>query len=197
MKICVYGASSKTISEKIVKKVEDLGELIAKRGHSLVFGGGMTGCMGAVARGALKGGAKEILGIAPRFFDVDGILFPNCTDFIYTTDMRERKSKFEEVSDAFIITPGGVGTYDEFFEILTQKQLGQLAKPIAVYDFDGNFEPLFNLLNSCVEGNFMTKASLSLFKVFSCPVEMMEYLENYTHVDRELTDYKNVNTDIK
>ncbi|MBO5927364.1 MAG: TIGR00730 family Rossman fold protein [Clostridia bacterium] len=196
MKICVYGASSKTIDDKIVEKVEELGELIAKRNHTLVFGGGMTGCMGAAARGAERAKAKAILGIAPKFFNVDGILFPNCTDFIYTKDMRERKAKLEEHSDAFIITPGGVGTYDEFFEILTLKQLGKLKKPIALYDIYGYFSPLLKLLEACVQNNFMNQASMSLFKVFTNPVEMFEYLENYEHQEGDLTDYKDVNTDI-
>lgn len=197
MKICVYGASSKTIDKKYVLAVEALGELLAKRGHSLVFGGGATGCMGAAARGVKRGGGKEILGIAPGFFNVDGILSPDCTDFIYTNDMRERKGLFEEKSDAFIITPGGIGTYDEFFEILTQKQLGQLKKPIAIYNIDGFFAPLLALLNQCVEGDFMNSASMQLFKVFSSAEEMFSYLENYVHVDTDLTVFKDVNRNIK
>ena len=93
MKICVYGASSKTIDKVYTDVAEKIGELIGEKGHTLVFGGGASGVMGATALGAKKSNAKEILGIAPRFFDVDGLLSPYCTDFIYTEDMHERKNR--------------------------------------------------------------------------------------------------------
>ena len=138
MNICVYGAASNDISPNIIKKTEDLGREMAERGHALVFGGGNNGMMGASARGAHQGGG-EIIGIAPRFFNADGVFFAGCTEFFLTDTMRERKKLMEEKSDAFIVTPGGIGTFDEFFEILTLRSLGQHTKAIAVYNIDGYY----------------------------------------------------------
>ena len=105
----------------------------------LVFGGGAQGMMGAAARGVRDGGGS-IIGVAPDFFDVDGVLFPDCTEFIYTKTMRERKQILEDSSDAFIITPGGFGTLDEFFEILTLKQLERHNKAIVVLNVAGYYD---------------------------------------------------------
>ena len=120
MKICIYGASSNDIDITFIKAGEKLGAEIANCGQTVVFGGGAAGMMGAVARGAYSAGG-EILGICPSFFNVDGALFQNCTEMIYTKTMSERKTLLEDMSDAFLITAGGLGTFDELFEILTLK----------------------------------------------------------------------------
>ena len=120
MKICVFGASSAHIDDKYIQVVEKLGEEMAKRGHSLVFGCGGTGLMGAAARGVKRGGGY-IHGVVPTFFKQNGveILFDECDKVTYTQTMRERKAIMEDDADAFIIVPGGVGTFEEFFEIVT------------------------------------------------------------------------------
>ena len=124
MKICVYGAASSEIDKSFVEAGEELGRKMAQRNIGLVFGGGRNGMMGAVARGIAQNGG-DILGISPKFFVENNaeISFPGCTEFIHTDTMRERKRLLDEKSDAFIITPGGIGTFDEFFEILTLKQV--------------------------------------------------------------------------
>ena len=114
MVICIYGASSDQIDPAYLRAGEELGLAMARRGHSLVFGGGGHGLMGAVARGMTQGGGS-ITGVAPRFFNVDGSLYDGCTEFLYTDTMRERKALMEERADAFVMTPGGIGTYEEFF----------------------------------------------------------------------------------
>ena len=119
MNICVYGASSGEIDKSYILAGEELGRRMAARGHGLVFGGGARGLMGAVARGMQAGGG-EICGVAPSFFHVDGILFPDCSRMIYTETMRERKQIMEDMSDAFIAAPGGIGTFEEFFELYGQ-----------------------------------------------------------------------------
>lgn len=91
MNICIYGASSAQLEQIYYDKTEELGKMMAKRGHGLVFGGGATGMMGSAARGVdVEGG--YILGIAPRFFDKPGVLYQNCSEFIFTDTMRERKN---------------------------------------------------------------------------------------------------------
>lgn len=124
MNICIYGASSAELKKIYYEKTEELGQLMGKRGHGLVFGGGKEGLMGAAARGVDRE-KGYILGIAPRFFDQPGVLYEHCTEFIFTENMRERKHLLESRSDATIVVPGGIGTYEEFFEILTLKSLGR------------------------------------------------------------------------
>ena len=145
MNICVYGASSALLKDIYYEKTEELGRAMGKRGHGLVFGGGATGMMGAAARGvaAEKG---YILGIAPRFFDQPGVLYEKCTEFIFTENMRERKKLLEEKSDATIVTPGGIGTYEEFFEIFTLKSLKRIDRSIVLYNVEGYYNKMKALL---------------------------------------------------
>ena len=138
MRICVFGSASDDIDRAYIEAGEKLGEMLGKKGHSLVFGAGNSGMMGAVARGFHRTGA-EIVGVVPSFFP-DGVLFPYCTELVKTETMRERKRILEELSDAFIITPGGFGTFDEFFEILTLKQLNRHNKPIVIFNINHYYD---------------------------------------------------------
>ncbi len=192
MNICVYGASSKTIDKKYIDQIELLGETLAKRGHGLVFGGGKNGAMGASARGAIRGGAKRVLGISPKFFDVDGVLFENCTELVFTDTMRQRKKLLEEYADAFIIAPGGIGTFDEFFEILTLKQLAQHNKPMVIFDVDGYYKPLIELMQNAVDGEFMNQATMELYFYTSSIEEVFDYIENYKYEMKKLYEYKDI-----
>lgn len=176
MRLCLYGASSNLIDKKYIEATEKLGEEMAKRGHTLVFGGGANGLMGAAARGATKAGG-EILGISPKFFDVDGVLYDKCTEFIYTETMQERKHLLVTKSDGFIVMPGGPGTFDELFETLSLRQLGIHNKPIAVFNIDGYFDPLGQMLKNAFNGNFMTEEILQLCPLFNNETELLKYLE--------------------
>ncbi|MDP4118753.1 MAG: TIGR00730 family Rossman fold protein [Bacillota bacterium] len=178
MNICVYGASSDLINDEYIKSTEELGIKMAKRGHGLVFGGGNAGLMGASARGVYKE-KGNIVGVAPSFFDVDGRLFEHCTELIFTDTMRERKQILEEKSDAYIVTPGGIGTLDEFFEMLTLKQLGRHAKAIAVFNILGYYDDMVNMLKKTSQQGFMCDASLNLFKIFEDADRMLDWLEKY------------------
>ena len=177
MRLCLYGASSNLIDKKYIEATEKLGEEMAKRGHTLVFGGGANGLMGAAARGATKAGG-EILGISPKFFDVDGVLYDKCTEFIYTETMQERKHLLVTKSDGFIVMPGGPGTFDELFETLSLRQLGIHNKPIAVFNIDGYFDPLGQMLKNAYDGNFMTKEILELCPLFNNETDLLKYLED-------------------
>ncbi len=184
MNICIYGASSDAIDPVYLTRVEALGETLAGRGHGLVFGAGAKGVMGAAARGFYKAGGP-IKGVAPTFFNVDGVLFEHCTEFVPTETMRERKQIMEDSADAFIIGPGGIGTFEEFFEILTLKQLGRHAKPIAIYNVNGYYDAMLAMLQKSADENFMRKLTLDLYKVFDDDNAMIDYLENS---DEELVD---------
>ena len=191
MNICVYGASSKTIDKTHILEGEKLGALMAKRGHKLVFGGGATGLMGAAARGVSRE-KGYIIGISPKYFDVDGILYEDCTEIHYTETMRERKQMMEDFSDAFIVTPGGAGTFDEFFEILTLKQVGRHNKAIAILNTLGYYNHLVELIEVAIKGNFMSEANRELFAVVNTPEEALDYIENYNLKSKSLKEYKDI-----
>lgn len=191
MKICVYGASSYKIDSSFIAAGEKLGELMAKRGHGLIFGGGANGMMGAAARGVYRQ-KGEIVGISPELFDVDGVLFDHCNEMIFTKTMRERKQLLEDMSDAFVVTAGGSGTYDEFFEILTLKQLGYHNKPIAILNTNGYFDKLVELFEVALKGEFIKENCLKLYKVLDTPEEVIEYIENYSDSGYRLDELKNV-----
>lgn len=180
MKICVFGASSAHIDDKYIQVVEKLGEEMAKRGHSLVFGCGGTGLMGAAARGVRRGGGY-IHGVVPTFFKQNGveILFDECDKVTYTQTMRERKAIMEDDADAFIIVPGGVGTFEEFFEIVTLKQLNRHDKAIAVLNIENYYDELEVFMRTACERKFITETCLTLYKVFGDIEDVLGYLENY------------------
>lgn len=178
MNICIYGASSNDIDKIYLDSAYALAAEMAKRGHTLVYGGGDNGVMGASARGAFDNNGR-IIGVAPTFFNIDGVLYENCTEFIPTATMRERKQILEERSDAFIVAPGGLGTFDEFFEILTLKQLARHNKPIAILNVDGYYDDLLKVLENMAKKHFMKDKSLELYASFENESELLDYIENY------------------
>lgn len=189
MNICLYGASSSAIAKSYINPTEELGAKIAERGHTLIYGGGAEGLMGAAARGVYSQGGK-IIGIVPSFLNVDGILFDNCDEMIFTETMRERKQLLEEKSDAFIVTPGGVGTFDEFFEILTLKQLGRHSKPIAVFNINGYFDSLIEQLKNAVRKQFMNPESFELCFFTDNADKLINYLEYAVSEPEQAKIYK-------
>ena len=190
MRICVYGASSTLIDNSYINHGEKLGQVMAKHGHGLVFGGGANGLMGAVARGMYSISNSEIIGIAPSFFNVDGILFEHCTEFIYPETMRERKKMMDDMSDAFIVTPGGIGTFDEFFEILTLKQLGRHNKPIAILNTNGYYDHLKAFLQNSINENFLSEECNKLIFISDDCEELIAYIENYKPEDTPINRFK-------
>ncbi len=192
MKICVFGAASNEIDTAYIEAVENLGELMAKRGHSLVFGAGGHGVMGAVARGAYRGGAK-IYGVIPKFFDDENVelIFDKCDELIFTETMAQRKAKMEDIADAFIIAPGGIGTFEEFFEVLTLKQLGRHVKPIVIYDINGYYKDLLKFLSVANEEKFI-RDNLSLIYGYEESAEkVLDYIENDKQIKHNVHELKN------
>ena len=175
MRICVYGASGSHLDPAYFDAARELGLLLAKNGHALVFGGGASGLMGACAKGAEAGGG-EIIGIAPRFFDEPGILFPRCSRFVYTDTMAQRKTAMFDESDAFIALPGGIGTFEEFFETLTLKQLGRHAKPMALLNTLDYYAPLSAMLERAAEDGFLSRRCFSLFALCEKPEDALRHV---------------------
>ncbi|MBQ6816156.1 MAG: TIGR00730 family Rossman fold protein [Clostridia bacterium] len=179
MRICVFGAASPTIDNDFKEKVELMGKALALRGHSLVFGGGGNGLMGAAANGFKAGGA-HILGVIPKFFRNETVeaICGFCDELIEPDTMRERKQIMEDNADAFIIVPGGIGTFEEFFEILTLKQLCRHNKPIAIYNLNGYYNELGYMMEAAIAKNFVKENCLGLYNITENLDELIEYLES-------------------
>lgn len=191
MRICVYGAASPTVSDDYIRKTEELGREIGRRGHDLIYGAGANGLMGAVARGCHESGS-HIVGVAPQFFNVDGILYPDCDELIRPETMRERKQIMEDNADAFITVPGGIGTFEEFFEVLTLKQLKQLNKPIAIYNINGYYDALTDFMDNAIKRNFVKEGCLKLFKICSSIEEIFDYIDNFVPVEYDVLELREI-----
>lgn len=175
MNICLYGSGSRKIDDTYTDEAYRLGCRIAEENHTLVFGGGDTGMMGACARGVHDNGGKSI-GIAPEWIGNFEPLCKNSTEFIYVDSMDERKRGFLENSDAFIISPGGIGTLDEFFEIITLKKLEQHDKQIIVFNINHFYDKMIEMIDEMGEKGFLYKQE-TLFKVTSTVDGIFEILE--------------------
>lgn len=179
MKICVFGAASNKINNIYIEETEKMAYEMGSRGHSLVFGAGGEGLMGASARGVAKAGG-EIYGVIPKFFIDEGLegLYENCTEMIITDTMRERKKTMEDMADAFIITPGGIGTFEELFEIITLKQLGRHQKPIAFFNINGYYDNMMDMMSHATEEGFIREMCAQLYRCFEDYNELLDFIEN-------------------
>ncbi len=191
MKICVFGAASFEIDESYIKPTEELGKLMVKRGHSLVFGAGANGLMGAAARGVHDAGG-EIVGVIPEFFKEDKIeqIYQHCTELIYTETMSQRKAKMEDIADAFIIVPGGIGTFEEYFEVLTLKQLGRHEKPIAIFDINGYYNKLEKFIDFSISEQFIADNCKDLYYYSNSAADILSYIENDKGVEYNVHELK-------
>ena len=178
MRICVYGAASPTIDKKYKEETEKMGKALALRGHNLIFGGGGNGLMGAAADGFKAGGAN-IIGVIPKFFKEETVeaICDFCDKLIMPDTMRERKQIMEDYADAFIVVPGGIGTYEEFFEILTSKQLCRHNKPIAIYNIMGFYDELNEAMLKAIDKNFIKESCKELFCLSDDLDVIIKYLE--------------------
>lgn len=174
--ICVYGGSSNDVAGSYLQAGARLGEGIAARGWKLINGAGDTGMMGAATRGALEAGG-DTTGIAPFFFRQPGVLYNEGNDTIFTRTMRERKAFMEALSNAFIAAPGGIGTLEEFYEILTLKQLGQLDAPLILFNFENYYEGLLKAMKEMENTGFIHPSVMDLFEVCSTVEEVFSSLE--------------------
>lgn len=192
MRICVFGAASDKICESYIKTVEVMGEKLAKRGHGLVFGAGGNGLMGAAARGVKRVGG-EIIGVIPRFFKDEEVekIFDECTELIFTETMAQRKTKMGELADAFIVVPGGIGTFEEFFEVLTLKQLSRHTKPIAVFDINEYYKNMDAFLEVSYKEQFIREDCRDLYCYSDDMDAVFEYIESDKRIQRDVHDLKN------
>ena len=191
MRICVYGAASPTIDPEYMELVEQMGKEMVSRGHSLVFGGGGNGLMGAAARGVRSVGG-HILGVIPKFFDEENVeaICDFCDELIQPNTMRERKQIMEDNADAFIVVPGGIGTLEEFFEILTLKQLCRHNKPIAIYNLKGYYDDINHAMEQAMKKNFIRENCKELYFTTDNLSELFTYIENPAEEIRTVKELK-------
>jgi uncharacterized protein (TIGR00730 family) len=180
MNICIYAAASDNINSKYIKNVEHLGKELAKDGNGLIYGAGGTGLMGAAARGFREGNG-QVIGVTPAFMQEIEPIFNDCTKVIITDTMAERKEVMENGADAFLIVPGGIGTFDEFFQCITLKELGQLDKPIIIYNCENYYTKLLEYMNDCMEKGFIREGVDNFYKVATTPKEVVEIIDNLKH----------------
>ena len=180
MTLCVYGAASDKIDSAFTAESEKLGEEIARRGHRIIYGGGGSGVMGACSRGAARAGG-EVIGVVPYFMDEFERINQNCTQIIRTDTMSERKDVMESHADAFIIAPGGIGTFDEFFQILTLVELGQKSAPIAICNINGYYDDLLTFMDACTRKGFIRERAMTLFRVCGSARETVDAVEEMYH----------------
>ena len=175
--VCVYCGSSPGTAPHFMDNVFAFGALLAKRGLTLVYGGGDAGLMGACARGALSEGGK-VVGIIPDFLlqreQVGGGL--DGSELVVVASMHERKTMMFERADAFVALPGGIGTLEELVEMMTWAQLGRHKKPMAVLDMDGFWQPLANLLSHMDEQGFIHSRDQALLHFSQDPEALIEQM---------------------
>ena len=141
----------------------------------------------------LKRKNGEIFGVIPKFFKEENIelIYDKCTELIFTETMAQRKTKMEDLADAFVIVPGGIGTFEEFFEVLTLKQLMRHVKPIAVYDVNGYYKNLDAFLEDAYKEKFIREDCRLLYCYSDDADEILDYIENDKRVQRDVHDLKN------
>ncbi|HDP34823.1 MAG TPA: TIGR00730 family Rossman fold protein, partial [Candidatus Hydrogenedentes bacterium] len=172
--ICVYAASSDALDDNYKDAAQRLGALIARHGHTLVYGGGCVGLMGVCARAVhARGGGRVVGVITDKLVDLE-LAYRKADELIVTGAMSERKRIMAERADAFIALPGGFGTIEEVMEILVLKQLWYHQKPCVFLNVDGIYDHLFAFFDALIEARFIKDLHKRLYRVCSSPEEAYE-----------------------
>ncbi|MBP2312605.1 TIGR00730 family Rossman fold protein [Azospirillum soli] len=175
--VCVYCGSSSRVADLHKDTAHALGEGLARRDIQLVYGGGRVGLMGIVADAALGAGGS-VVGIIPEHIQSAEVEHTGLTELHVVDSMHTRKRMMMERSDAFVVLPGGLGTMDETFEVLTWKQLRLHDKPIVIVDVDGYWRPLLGLIDHMIAQGFAQTGHRALFTVVNEADEVFDALEH-------------------
>ena len=182
--ICVFAGSAQGTKTSYSKSAMDLGQEIAKRSYTMVYGGGSKGLMGVVADAVLEGGSSVTGVITEKLHDVE-VGHKNLTSLEIVSSMHERKSRMAELSDAIISLPGGVGTWEEFFEALAWNQLGIYSKPIVLYNVDDYYSKLFEFTQFSVQEGFLPETTHEELFISKSLEEIFEFIESFQIRDTE------------
>ena len=178
--LCVYCSSSDRLDPKYFAAATQVGTAMAARQWTLVYGGGKTGLMGAVARGVKAGGGR-VVGVIPEFMKVRELEFSEADELISVLTMRERKMLMETRADAFLALPGGWGTLEELLEIVTLAHLEVLRKPVVILNQDGYYDDLLRMFDRIVEEKFMHATIRGKYRVARTVEEIFPLLEHWDH----------------
>ncbi len=175
--VCVYCSSSSKLNPVYYQAAERMGELFAEANMHLVFGGGKSGLMGKMADSLLLQGGKAT-GIIPGFMCDEGWQHKGLTDLKVVDTMHQRKAMMAEMADAAVALPGGIGTFDELFEIITWKQLGLFTKPVVILNTNNYFHHFIELLHVAASENFLRDEHRQIWKVVNTPEEVIPAIKN-------------------
>ena len=203
--VCVYCASSSKINPRYFEAARETGRLLAQNGMRCVCGAGNQGLMGTLADSVLNDkewdeldkivkaslnsfleNGGEVLGVIPRFMIDEGWCHKGLTETIVTADMHERKERMAQEADAVIALPGGCGTMEELFEIITWKQLGLFLNPIVILNIDGYYNPLIEMLHNAIGENFMRQEHARMWQVAQTPQEAVDAIQNMPVWDKNI-----------
>ena len=174
--LCVYCSSSDRLDPKYAAAAGELGRELVTRGWGLVYGGGKTGLMGAVAR-AVKAQGGRVVGVIPEFMKARELAYDEADELVTVVTMRERKLLMEARADAFVALPGGFGTLEEIMEILTLRQLDVVKKPCVFLNQDGFYDPLLQLFERMLADKFIKPSNLGLFRVATTVPDIFTQIE--------------------
>jgi uncharacterized protein (TIGR00730 family) len=177
--VCVYCGSSMGASPVYADAARAFGRALVEADLSLVYGGGHVGLMGAIADEVLAQGGRAV-GVIPELLFEKEVAHTGLTELHVVPDMHHRKKKMADFSDAFVSMPGGVGTFEELFEVYTWAQLGYHRKPVALLNTAGYYEPLLAMLRHTVEEGFMRPPLLDMLLVADEPISLIQKLNDYT-----------------
>jgi hypothetical protein len=180
--ICVYCGSSDRMHPDYLTAARQIGETLARRGMHLIYGAGSTGLMGAVADGALAAGG-QVTGVIPAYFNTPELAHTRLTRLEVVDSIHLRKARMAELADGFIALPGGFGTFEELFEILTWAQIGLHRKPVGLLNTRHYFDPLLQMVEHARAEGFIYDEHRALFSFSDNPETLLAELENHTHPD--------------
>ncbi|PIQ51672.1 MAG: TIGR00730 family Rossman fold protein [Comamonadaceae bacterium CG12_big_fil_rev_8_21_14_0_65_59_15] len=182
--VCVYCGSSPGRLADYAQGARALGQALLARGIGLVYGGAGIGLMGMVADSVLAGGGR-VVGVIPQALARKEVAHAGLTELIVTASMHERKTRMAELADGFIALPGGIGTFEELFEIWTWAQLGMHAKPVGLLNVAGYYDALITFLNHAAQQQFMQPAQRELLMVASDPAALLERFASHKALVRQ------------
>jgi uncharacterized protein (TIGR00730 family) len=173
--LCVFCGARPGTDPRWIEGARAFGRAVAGRGWQLVYGGGHIGLMGAVADGALEAGG-QVIGVIPRSLESRELAHVGLTRLEIVRDMAERKTRMIALSDAFATLPGGLGTLDELFEVLTLRQIGEHRKPVGLLDQAGYWQPLLAACDAMIAAGFVPQADRAMFNVATSADALLDAL---------------------
>lgn len=178
--ICVYCGSADGISANFVTAARQTGATLARAGITLIYGGGKTGLMGAVANGVLEAGG-QVIGVIVQTMNTPALAHPGLTRMEVTDTIHQRKARMYELADGYIALPGGYGTFDELFETLTWGQIGEHNKPVGLLNVGGYYDPLLMMLDRATQEKFLFAEHRQSLLCDSDPTRLLESMRAYKH----------------